>query len=79
MTDGITSDRCPLCGGAKEAGTTAFTAEPGFGVVVIRDVPAAVCTQCGADWLADATAAPVESIVENARRKHSQVEVTVYA
>lgn len=33
-------DACPLCGGGKKPGTTTFTADLGFGVVVIRNVPA---------------------------------------
>jgi YgiT-type zinc finger domain-containing protein len=48
---------CPTCGGDKAPGVTTFTADLGFGVVVIRNVPAMVCSQCGAEWLDDATAA----------------------
>ena len=79
MKDHRQTDRCALCGGAKDAGTTTFTVELGFGVVVVRNVPATVCTQCGSDWIDDETAAHIETIVENARRKHSQVEVTAFA
>ena len=50
--------------------------ELGFGVVVVRDVPATVCSQCGADWIADTTAAKLEEIVKDARRRHHIVEVT---
>ena len=32
-------------------GKTTFTVDLGFGVVVVRDVPATVCSQCGADWI----------------------------
>lgn len=67
---------CPLCGGRKRPGTTTFTADLGFGVVVVRSVPATVCAQCGADWISDRTAARIERVVEQARRKRSQVEVT---
>jgi len=67
---------CPLCGGSKRAGTTTFTAELGFGVVVVRNVPALVCAQCGADWIADEVAARIEELVEDARKKRYQVEVT---
>lgn len=67
---------CPLCGGGKRAGTTTFTAELGFGVVVVRNVPALVCTQCGADWIADEVAARLEEVVEDARKRRYQVEVT---
>jgi YgiT-type zinc finger domain-containing protein len=34
-------------------GKTTFTVDLGFGVVVVRDVPATVCSQCGADWISD--------------------------
>jgi YgiT-type zinc finger domain-containing protein len=61
---------CPLCGGSKRPGTTTFTAELGFGVVVIRNVPALVCAQCGTDWIADEVAARIEELVEGARKRH---------
>ena len=67
---------CPLCGGAKRPGTATFTAELGFGVVVVRNVPASVCSQCGADWIADKISERLEAIVAEARTKHLQIEVT---
>ena len=48
---------CPSCGGKKKAGTTTFSVDLGFGVVMVRRVPAQVCSQCGADWIADDAAA----------------------
>ena len=69
-------DKCPLCGGSKKDGKTTFTVDLGFGVVVVRDVPATVCSQCGADWINDAIAAKLEEIVNDARQKHHMVEVT---
>jgi len=72
-------DICALCGGIKQPGTTTFTAELGFGVVVVRHVPATVCSQCGADWVADEIAAQIDKIVDDARQKHSQVEVTAFS
>ena len=68
----------PLCGGNKSGGKTTFTTDLGFGVVV-RDVPATVCAQCGADWIQDEVAERLEHIVQDAREKHHQVEVTTYA
>ena len=70
------ADRCPLCGGTKTSGKTTFTADLGFGVVVVRDVPATVCSQCGADWIGDAVSAKIEEIVSDARKKHHMVEIT---
>lgn len=70
------SKNCPLCNGLKNEGTTTFTVDFGDGVVVIRQVPARVCSQCGADWISDDVAEKLENIVANARKKHSIVEVT---
>jgi len=42
----------------------------------VRDVPATVCSQCGADWIEDNTAAKLEEIVNDARQKHHIVEIT---
>lgn len=68
-------DRCPLCGGTKSQGTTTFTADLGVGVVVVRNVPATVCSQCGSDWIADNTAEQIETLVNEAGKKRCQVEV----
>ena len=68
-----------LCGGGKGAGKTTFTVDLGFGVVVVREVPATVCSQCGADWIDDAISEKLEKIVDNARQKHNLVEVTTLA
>lgn len=67
---------CPLCGGKKEAGTTTFTVDLKFGVVVVRNVPALVCSQCGETWIEDAVAAKLETVVADARRRQAVVDVT---
>jgi len=69
-------DRCPLCGGTKKEGKTTFTVDLGFGVVVVRDVPATVCSLCGADWITDDVATHLETIVSDARKRHLLIEVT---
>ena len=71
-------ERCPDCGGQKRPSVTTFTADLGFGVVVIRNVPALVCSQCGADWIADDIAERLESMVNDARQRRHQVEVTAF-
>jgi len=68
--------RCPLCGGDKQPGTTTFAVDLKFGVVVVREVPALVCTKCGDAWIDDPVAEKLESIVMEARSKHTVVEVT---
>ena len=79
MTRSQTASQCPLCGGSKKAGTTTFTADFDFGVVVVRNVPALVCALCGADWIRDDVAARLEAIVAEAKTKRLQVEVTTLA
>lgn len=73
------NDPCPLCGGNKAPGETTFTADLGSGVVVVRHVRATVCTQCGEEWIDDETARRLEQVVNEARLKKSEVEVTAFA
>jgi YgiT-type zinc finger domain-containing protein len=79
LEDGTFAGKLPLCGGNVKKGKTIFTVELGFGVVVVRDVSATVCSQCGADWIGDDIASRLEEIVDNARRNHRMVEVTTLA
>ena len=74
MSDNL--GQCPLCGGEKQPGTTTFAVDLKSGVVVVRDVPAFVCTKCGDAWIDDPVVAKLEGIVADARRKHAVVEVT---
>ena len=71
-------DQCPLCGGNKMRGETTFTADLGSGVVVVRRVQATVCSQCGEEWIDDATARRLEQVANEARASHREVEVTAF-
>ena len=71
--------RCPLCGGSIGPGDTLFAVELGFGVAVVRHVPARVCETCGESWIEDDAAAKLEQIVQRARRDHRPVEVLAYS
>ncbi|MDP3013135.1 MAG: YgiT-type zinc finger protein [Candidatus Subteraquimicrobiales bacterium] len=74
----LMKDGCVLCGGQKVAGTTTFTTDFGFGVLVIRNVPASVCQKCGEDWVDDNTAQELEKLARKARAAHRQVEIIDY-
>ena len=69
---------CPFCKGVKIESKTTFTVDLGFGIVVVRDVPALVCNQCGSDWIDDKTAEDLEKVVNNAKKNHAMVEITQY-
>lgn len=45
------------------------------GVVVVRNVPAFVCQQCGEEWLDDEQSAELEKIVSRARNENAQLEM----
>jgi YgiT-type zinc finger domain-containing protein len=70
---------CPLCGGTKEPGQTTFAVDTGAGVVVVRAVPATVCSQCGEEWIDDAIAEQLEQIVQEAKDKQMLVEIATLA
>ncbi|MGC8988647.1 MAG: type II toxin-antitoxin system MqsA family antitoxin [Verrucomicrobiia bacterium] len=76
MKKAAKSDVCPLCGGQKKPGKVTFSADLGAGVVVVRNVRATICSQCGEEWIDNQTAKELESVVADARQKRMQVEVT---
>lgn len=71
-------DKCPTCGGEKREGTTTFTVDFGEGVVVVRNVPATVCEQCGEEWFDDEVSRRLESIVNDARQKETELELVPF-
>ena len=73
------ANTCPLCGGQKVPGTATFSADLGSGVVVVRDVQATICSQCGEEWIDDATARKLEGMVNDARSRGLPVEVLAMA
>ncbi|HCP91956.1 MAG TPA: YgiT-type zinc finger domain-containing protein [Spartobacteria bacterium] len=76
MKTTTTTETCPVCGGRKTPGTTTFSADLGSGVVVVRNVQATICAQCGEEWIDNETALKLERIVSEAREKRLQVEIT---
>lgn len=74
MNDSLPSV-CPLCGGGKKPGKTTFSADLGNGVVVVRNVPATICDQCGEAWIGPETAKHLEQVGNEARQKGAQIEV----
>ncbi len=69
------SKLCPLCGGSIKTGTITYSVDIETGIIVVRNVKAKICTQCGEEWIDNKTAVELEKIVEDARKKKSQIEV----
>jgi YgiT-type zinc finger domain-containing protein len=66
---------CPICGGRKDFGKTTYSVDLGLGIVVVRNVDAKICTQCGEEWIDNKTAQRLERIVKEARARRHQIEV----
>jgi YgiT-type zinc finger domain-containing protein len=66
---------CSLCGGRREPGTTTWTADLGGTVVVVRDVPASVCAQCGEAWLEHVIVLRLDEMARAAAERGAEVEV----
>lgn len=75
MTKKKNNNLCPLCGGRKEPGKTTYSVDLGEGLIVVRNVKAKICSQCGEEWIDNKTAKELERITEEAREKRHQVEV----
>lgn len=71
--------RCLICrGGEVEPGTTTLTAERGATTLVLRGVPARVCSQCGEAYFDEATTKRLEEIAERVYQTGAQVAVQEY-
>jgi len=66
-------DTCSICGGAKTDTTTSFTVDYKLGVVIVRDVPAKACVQCGEEWIIDEVAGKLEKIVKVAKDQKQEI------
>ena len=69
------SGLCALFGGTRRAGRVAHSVDLGTTVVVVRNVEAQVCEQCGEPWFDDATVVQLERIVHEARARGVELEV----
>ena len=67
------NNRYPVCEGKKTKGTTTYTVDLGFGVVVVRDVLAKISAQCGEEWIDACVAKSLGNIVLSAKSKHSLI------
>lgn len=72
--------KCVICRqGETEPGRVTVTLVRGGTVVVIKEVPAGVCGQCGEYYLDEVTSARVMAMGEEAVRHQAEVEILRYA
>ena len=66
---GAKLDRCALCNGRLEEGATEFMARAGGEVVIINNVPAYVCEQCGEPYYTAEISRKIDAVMREAHRK----------
>jgi len=71
---------CLICKtGETNPGTTTVTLERDNTVVVIKDVPAQVCDNCGEYYLSEDVSTRIYALAEEAVKRKVEVEVLHYA
>jgi len=56
-------DKCDLCNGKLHEGKTEFVARVGDKVVVIKDVPAYICEECGEAYFTPEISRKIDKIM----------------
>lgn len=72
--------KCVICKtGNTQLGKTTVTLQREQTVVVIKDVPAQVCEDCGEYYLDDTVARSIYAQADEAVQRHTEVEIIRYA
>ncbi|MBO4509306.1 MAG: type II toxin-antitoxin system MqsA family antitoxin [Spirochaetaceae bacterium] len=69
---------CFFCKGSLTEGTTTFMTEIDGCAVIIKNVPAKVCSQCGEASFSDEVAKKLEQIVDSLRTSITEVAIADY-
>ena len=71
---------CVICKtGTTSPGSTTVTLQRANSVIVIRDVPANICQDCGEYYLNEQVARKVYKLAEDADQRNAEVEILHYA
>jgi len=72
--------KCVICKtGETEPGKVTVTLQRGDTVVVIKEVPAQVCEDCGEYYLDESVTERVYAQADEAVKRHAEVEILRYA
>lgn len=71
---------CVICNlGETRPGTTTMTLERENTTLVVKQVPAQVCENCGESWLNEDTVARLETLLETTINNGTEVALQQYA
>jgi len=62
-------DRCSFCKGKLRNGKTEFLAHAAGEVIMIKDVPAYVCEQCGEAYYTTEISRKIDEVMQNTHQK----------
>ncbi len=72
--------KCTICRhGETNAGKATVTLQRGGTTVVIKDVPADICENCGEYYLSESITKRTLAMAEDAARKGAEVEILRFA
>lgn len=69
---------CFMCKGTLENKLTNYIADLGNCIIIVKDVPSQVCSQCGEVSYSDEVARQLERIVNSMRNQSMEIAVTHY-
>ncbi len=72
--------KCVICkSGETEEGHATVTLQRGQSTIIIKDVPAQVCENCGEYYLSEDISAKVMALAENAIKHNAEIEILRFA
>ncbi len=72
--------KCVICKMGETAhGLTTVSLTRGESTILIKNVPAEICRNCGEYYLSDVVSTQVMKLAEQAAQSNSEVEVIAYA
>ncbi|MBF0633366.1 MAG: type II toxin-antitoxin system MqsA family antitoxin [Nitrospinae bacterium] len=72
--------KCALCHhGQTNSGNTTVTLQRGETTIILKDVPAEVCDNCGEYYLSESVTERVLNKAEDAAKRGSEVEILRFA
>ena len=74
----MNNKRCPLCSGDMADGTTAIPFFIDEKIVVIKDVPAEICADCGEAYMKSSVVGEIETILDRLNDLNSEMSVIHY-
>ena len=69
---------CFMCKGELKQEKTTFMVDIGHHIIIVKDVPSFVCSQCGDTTYSDEVSRTLENIVEALRHAPTEMSVVSY-